>query len=77
MPALAWVLGAVVWAEAGLVEGRGACRHPDGAAQLARSLLRAFPEHTRQHERRGSCGGVRRPALLPLPGDDERDWDFT
>jgi NADH:ubiquinone oxidoreductase subunit F (NADH-binding) len=89
LPELADALGALAYSGgrdnaiddiavlAGLVEGRGACRHPDGAAQLARSLLRAFPEHTRQHERRGSCGGVRRPALLPLPGDDERDWDFT
>ena len=30
-----------------LIERRGACLHPDGAAQLVRSLLAAFPEDTR------------------------------
>jgi NADH:ubiquinone oxidoreductase subunit F (NADH-binding) len=59
-----------------LVEGRGACRHPDGATQLVRSLLSAFPADAHRHERQGPCPGVGRPPLLPLPGDEERDWDF-
>jgi NADH:ubiquinone oxidoreductase subunit F (NADH-binding) len=59
-----------------VIEGRGACRHPDGATQLVRSLLRAFPEHARWHEGRGACAGLARTPLLPLPGDEERDWDF-
>jgi NADH:ubiquinone oxidoreductase subunit F (NADH-binding) len=59
-----------------LIEGRGACRHPDGAAQLVRSLLRAFAADASWHERQGSCKGVGRPPLLPLPRDDERDWDY-
>jgi NADH:ubiquinone oxidoreductase subunit F (NADH-binding) len=59
-----------------LVEGRGACRHPDGATQLVTSLLRAFAADTQRHEWHGSCEGVRRPPLLPLPGDEERDWDW-
>ena len=54
-----------------LVERRGACRHPDGVAQLVRSALRAFPVEARRHERSGSCDRVGRPALLPLPR--ERD----
>ena len=50
------------------VDGRGACRHPDGAVQLARSALRCL---------RGRCGGARgRDAVsvlepgvaAPLPG---------
>jgi NADH:ubiquinone oxidoreductase subunit F (NADH-binding) len=59
-----------------VIEGRGACRHPDGATQLVRSVLRAFPADARGHERRGACTGVARPPLLPLPDDEERDWDF-
>ena len=60
-----------------LIEGRGACRHPDGAAQLVRSLLTAFPADADWHQWRGACDGVRRPPLLPLPGDEERDWDWA
>jgi NADH:ubiquinone oxidoreductase subunit F (NADH-binding) len=59
-----------------VIEGRGACRHPDGATQLVRSVLRAFPADARWHEQRGACAGVARRPLLPLPDDDERDWDF-
>ena len=59
-----------------LIERRGACRHPDGATQLVRSMLRAFPADARWHERTGSCDGVGRPPLLPLPRDEEREWGF-
>jgi NADH:ubiquinone oxidoreductase subunit F (NADH-binding) len=60
-----------------LIEGRGACRHPDGAAQLARSALRAFIADARWHDHCGPCEGVGRAPLLPVPGDEERDWDWT
>jgi NADH:ubiquinone oxidoreductase subunit F (NADH-binding) len=59
-----------------LIERRGACRHPDGVTQLVRSLLRMFPADARRHERIGSCEGVGRSPLLPLPRDEEREWDF-
>jgi NADH:ubiquinone oxidoreductase subunit F (NADH-binding) len=59
-----------------LIERRGACRHPDGATQLVRSLLRAFPAEARWHERAGSCDGVGRSPVLPLPRDEQREWDF-
>ncbi len=59
-----------------LIEGRGACRHPDGATQLVASMLRAFAADAHRHERQGACDGVRRPPLLPLPDDEERDWDW-
>jgi NADH:ubiquinone oxidoreductase subunit F (NADH-binding) len=58
-----------------LIEGRGACRHPDGATQLVRSLLTAFPADAHWHQWQGACDGVRRPPLLPLPRDEEREWD--
>ena len=54
-----------------LVEGRGACRHPDGATQLARSALDAFGWDARWHEERGPCPGIRRGPQLYLPGDLE------
>jgi len=37
------------------VEGRGACRHPDGAVRLLRSALVTFAEEADRHER-GECG---------------------
>ena len=59
---------------AGLVDGRGACRHPDGAVQLVRSALRAFEADARRHDHRGPCPGVARAPLLPVPGDADWDW---
>jgi NADH:ubiquinone oxidoreductase subunit F (NADH-binding) len=57
----------------GLVEGRGACKHPDGAVQLARSALGTFSADTAWHRDNGPCYGVRRPPVLPIPGD-MADW---
>ncbi len=54
-----------------LIEGRGACRHPDGATQLAASALAAFSHDARWHDLEGPCYGVRRAPLLPVPGDLE------
>jgi hypothetical protein len=39
---------------AGLVDGRGACAHPDGTARLVRSLLVACPDAVAAHED-GTC----------------------
>jgi NADH:ubiquinone oxidoreductase subunit F (NADH-binding) len=60
-----------------LIEGRGACRHPDGATQLARSAIRAFMADARWHDHCGPCDGVCRAPLLPIPGDGEQDWSWT
>lgn len=60
-----------------LIERRGACRHPDGATQLVRSALTAFAADARWHDQQGPCYGVRRAPLLPIPGDEEREWSWT
>jgi NADH:ubiquinone oxidoreductase subunit F (NADH-binding) len=39
----------------GELRGRGACRHPDGAAGLLLSALRVFPEDFRHHHELGRC----------------------
>jgi NADH:ubiquinone oxidoreductase subunit F (NADH-binding) len=58
------------------IEGRGACRHPDGAVRLVRSALRAFSEHVEWHERYGRCAGMQRTPLLPGPSRSsaEEPW---
>lgn len=48
------------------IEGRGGCAHPDGAARLARSALRAFPDEVELHLS-GRCSGDGHPPVLPVP----------
>jgi NADH:ubiquinone oxidoreductase subunit F (NADH-binding) len=43
---------------AGLLPGRGACKHPDGAAGLLGSALRVFADEFRYHELEHRCRAV-------------------
>ncbi len=56
------------WLE--LVKGRGACKHPDGAARFVASSLDAFSTEIELHRLHGRCGRMSAPRVLatPAPG---------
>jgi NADH:ubiquinone oxidoreductase subunit F (NADH-binding) len=49
------------------VNGRGACRHPDGAVQLVRSALGVFADDVRVHADGAPCSHCDRPTQLRFP----------
>ena len=50
----------------GQVDGRGACRHPDGVVKLIRSALDVFEPELGQHAQ-GWCCATRTANVLPVP----------
>jgi NADH:ubiquinone oxidoreductase subunit F (NADH-binding) len=62
----------------GVVSGRGACRHPDGAVRLAASALTAFAADARAHARGRPCQvawrGRAAAPVLPIPRPDSGGW---
>jgi NADH:ubiquinone oxidoreductase subunit F (NADH-binding) len=72
-----------------IARGRGACRHPDGAARLVSSALGVFASELADHVRHGPCAACARSPSLPLPtdhapapvaagsGQDARRWPRT
>ena len=51
----------------GEVEGRGACRHPDGAVNLVRSALKVFAADVASHGHGAPCSHWNRPSQLRFP----------
>lgn len=60
---------------AGLVEGRGACAHPDGSARFVRSALSVFKQELSAHAANGPCKLCRRPTTLPFGAVGGTDTD--
>ncbi len=50
-----------------VVDGRGACRHPDGVVRLVRSALSVFAGDARAHAEGRPCAAHRASTVLTLP----------
>jgi NADH:ubiquinone oxidoreductase subunit F (NADH-binding) len=61
---------------AGLVEGRGACHHPDGTVRFLRSALSVFADEVRQHQQ-GRCTAASDRPFLPVPGGSSTNADWS
>jgi NADH:ubiquinone oxidoreductase subunit F (NADH-binding) len=78
LPALAGAVAALEWDGsrdsvarlrrwADDIEGRGACRHPDGAVTLLRSALDVFASDLDDHAEGHGCPGAGHPPVLDVP----------
>ncbi len=48
----------------GVIEGRGACRHPDGVVRMVRTALATFADDVAEHESGRPCAGARTGATV-------------
>ena len=63
----------------GVIENRGACRHPDGVIRLIRSAMTVFADDIADHMRGAPCAGSRSPAhfatVPALEREEELIWE--
>ena len=57
------------------VDGRGACRYPDGAVRFVRSALDVFADEILEHTAQRRCH-AQHDHPLSLPDPRTRDWDW-
>lgn len=61
-----------------VIEGRGACHHPDGVVRLVRSALRVFATDIERHLEHGPCGAANAKrhfvAVPSLEREEELVW---
>ncbi len=67
------VLGRIA-ARTAAVDGRGACRHPDGVARVVRTALAVFAADAAAHAGGRPCAGHAAPTVLTLPGSPAGRW---
>jgi len=60
-----------LWARLGTIDGRGACRHPDGVVRLIRSAVTAYAGDVNRHLAHGPCPGASWPSVMALPRTGE------
>lgn len=67
---------AIAWLEhwSGQIEGRGACRFPDGAVRLLRSAVRVFADDIERHLRGSDCRKAKVRQLLVTPDTSGAGW---
>ena len=68
MPDRAGRVAARLRSRLGVIPGRGACAHPDGAVRLAASALHVFADDVAGHAASGPCRWVGQPSWMPVPG---------
>ncbi len=61
-----------IWARADVIEGRGACRHPDGVVRLVRSALAVFADDVLLHAQNRPCSGGATQSVLRFPKESTR-----
>jgi len=63
----------------GTIEGRGACRHPDGVVRLVRTALKVFADDIENHLKGGHCSGSRSglhfAAVPNIEREEELIWE--